>query len=206
MRMCVLACACVRLTSSLHLPLAPSAQELLRMTPAPKSIHRSLSLPPSLLSVLSRRHVCLVSVFTCASCPIFQRASPLPSSLFPLPSSLSFHFSCSPVPRPPPAPARSLQYSLVIRGAIDFLKKDLELALFPPTLPLRSWTHMESWRERALRIVRGRRRKSELVCGVDQMSERGGRAAMRCRESRRASVRVSEVKLKPFSVFSVLRL
>ena len=205
MRMCVLACACVRLTSSLHLPLAPSAQELLRMTPAPKSIHRSLSLPPSLPPLRPFSSACL-------SCQCFHlRLLPdlptrLPSSLFPLPSSLSFHFSCSPVPRPPPAPARSLQSSLVIRGAIDFLKKDLELALFPPTLPLRSWTHMESWRERALRIVRGRRRKSELVCGVDQMSERGGRAAMRCRESRRASVRVSEVKLKPFSVFSVLRL
>ena len=161
---------------------------------APKSIHRSL--PPSFLVGMS-----LLSVFSPAraSCPIFQRAFPLPSSSSS--SSLSFHFSSAPGPHP-------LQSSLVSCDPRSdrFLEKRTRT---------RSAEHclcaifvMEGTR---LRIVRGRCRKKR-ACLRGRSNERMRRtrkrrcAALRCRESWRASVRSSEVKPKPFSVFSVHRL
>ena len=110
---CACACACER-ARCVRGP--GSAPELLRMTPAPKSIHRSLPL-------LSRRHVCLVRVFTCASCSIFHSTSP-PHSSFPCPPLLSFLLS----PTRPFAPIaiENRTHSLPLRrrfGCANFVKE-----------------------------------------------------------------------------------
>ena len=162
---------------------------------APKSIHRSL--PPSFLVGMS-----LLSVFSPAraSCPIFQRAFPLPSSSS---SSLSFHFSSAPGPHP-------LQSSLVSCDPRSdrFLEKRTRTRSVLPNIASALFS---SWRERACELFVAVAEKKR-ACLRGRSNERMRRtrkrrcAALRCRESWRASVRSSEVKPKPFSVFSVHRL